>query len=110
MSLRLDDRTLDMATCKASRHHCMVVDAGHRVRQGAYRHRLVWRCSRCGTVRHDLLAWDGRVLQRQYDYPEGYRALEVYELTEVRLALVARAHRRQVEAAASVVPIRRGTA
>jgi len=105
--VKWDDRVLDMATCKRSRHHAMFTDSTYRLRQGAYRHRLVWRCARCGTVRHDLLDWAGNVMRRQYDYPEGYAELEATAMGELRLALVARERRRHDEAAsAEVVPIR----
>ena len=66
----------------------METDAAYRLRQGAYKHRLVWRCRRCGTVRHDLLDWKGDVLSRQYVYPDGYKEVDAIPISELRLALV----------------------
>lgn len=34
---------------------------------------LVLRCERCGTERRDSIGSSGQLVQRSYDYPEGYK-------------------------------------
>jgi hypothetical protein len=34
---------------------------------------LVLRCERCGTERRDVIGSLGQLIQRHYNYPEGYR-------------------------------------
>lgn len=33
---------------------------------------ISWGCLRCATIRHDLVGGGGRILCRNYAYPDGY--------------------------------------
>jgi hypothetical protein len=68
--------------CKEGRHDWETVEVADGqgeyrlrkpLRRGSFPWRRISRCPECGTVRHELLDWQGAVLSRQYRYPEDYR-------------------------------------
>lgn len=59
---------------------------------------LHFTCTRCGTVRRDVVdSWAGNLIHRNYWYPDGYRvpADERPKLDDVRLAYLAQTGQRR---------------
>lgn len=57
--------------------------------------RLALECVRCSATRHDIVSlYDGRLLDRQYEYPEDYRMSEKLTRDEFRKLLISRAKRK----------------
>lgn len=84
---------LEMRQCKSRvpGHSWDDIPVTKRPEFGEY---LWFRCVRCGTVRKDIVQpFNGDLLHRAYDYPDGYRELEQVSTREGRM-LVLKSKRR----------------
>ena len=65
------------------------------MKRAQFGYRLSLLCVRCTAERHDIVSIiDGRLLQREYRYPEGYKLAMKYSRDEFRKVLIQRIRRR----------------
>lgn len=77
----------DFLRCKAIGHALYDIEAS---RAPSFGYLMLYRCERCGTVRHDIVDRHGTLAARWYDHPDGYREVDRLTRAEYRALLLER--------------------